>query len=177
VIGTLEAQKDLLDEKTLDLLMTYNPEKAISSLHAENLRTHNLIHLGNKGFNLVVLTRDKMPVPPAFIITTEVFRCYRAIRKFERARDEYMRRVRVAVTSIEQLTGLVFGSPERPLLLSVRSGSAISMPGIMSTIHNVGANEEMVEEYVTNHPHSKYFAWDNFRRFLQILGHGQRHGA
>jgi pyruvate, orthophosphate dikinase len=170
VIGTLEAQKDLLDEKTLDLLMTYNPEKSISSLHAENLRTHNLIHLGNKGFNLVVLTRDKMPVPPAFIITTEVFRCYRAIRKFERARDEYMRRVRVAVTSIEQLTGLIFGSPERPLLLSVRSGSAISMPGIMSTIHNVGANEEMVEEYVTNHPHSKYFAWDNFRRFLQSWG-------
>jgi pyruvate,orthophosphate dikinase len=170
VIGTLEAQKDILDEKTLDLLMTYNPEKAISSLHAENLRTHNLIHLGNKGFNLVVLTRDKMPVPPAFIITTEVFRCYRAIRKFERARDEYMRRVRSAVTSIEQLTGLVFGSPERPLLLSVRSGSAISMPGIMSTIHNVGANEEMVEEYVTNHPQSKYFAWDNFRRFLQSWG-------
>ncbi len=170
VIGTLEAQKDLLDEKTLDLLMTYNPEKSISSLHAENLRTHNLIHLGNKGFNLVVLARDKMPVPPAFIITTEVFRCYRAIRKFERARDEYMRRVRVAVTSLEQLTGLVFGSPEKPLLLSVRSGSAISMPGIMSTIHNVGANEEMVEEYVANHPHLKYFAWDNFRRFLQSWG-------
>ncbi len=170
VIGTLEAQKDLLDEKTLDLLMTYNPEKSISSLHAENLRTHNLIHLGNKGFNLVVLARDKMPVPPAFIITTEVFRCYRAIRKFERARDEYMRRVRVAVTGIEQLTGRVFGSPEKPLLLSVRSGSAISMPGIMSTIHNVGANEEMVEEYVANHPHLQYFAWDNFRRFLQSWG-------
>jgi len=170
VIGTLEAQKDILDEKTLDLLMTYNPEKAISSLHAENLRTHNLIHLGNKGFNLVVLTRDRMPVPPAFIITTEVFRCYRAIRKFERARDEYMRRLRAAVTGLEQLTGLVFGSPERPLLLSVRSGSAISMPGIMSTIHNVGGNEEMVEEYVTLHPNSKYFAWDNFRRFLQSWG-------
>lgn len=170
VIGTLEAQKDILDEKTLDLLMTYNPEKAISSLHAENLRTHNLIHLGNKGFNLVVLSRDKMPVPPAFIITTEVFRCYRAIRKFERARDEYMRRVRAAVTSIEQLTGLIFGSPERPLLLSVRSGAAISMPGIMSTIHNVGANEEMVEEYVAIHPDAKYFAWDNFRRFLQSWG-------
>lgn len=170
VIGTLEAQKDILDEKTLDLLMTYNPEKAISSLHAENLRTHNLIHLGNKGFNLVVLNRDKMPVPPAFIITTEVFRCYRAIRKFERARDEYMRRVRAAVTAIEQLTGLIFGSPERPLLLSVRSGAAISMPGIMSTIHNVGANEEMVEEYVAIHPGAKYFAWDNFRRFLQSWG-------
>ncbi|MCL2789664.1 MAG: PEP-utilizing enzyme [Desulfobulbus sp.] len=170
VIGTLEAQKDILDEKTLDLLMTYNPEKTISSLHAENLRTHNLIHLGNKGFNLVVLAKDGVPVPPAFVITTEVFRCYQAIRKFARARDEYMGRVRGAVTGIEQLTGLVFGSPERPLLLSVRSGSAISMPGIMSTIHNVGANEEMVEEFVALHPEKKYFAWDNFRRFLQSWG-------
>lgn len=170
VINTLEAQKDILDEKMLDLLMTYNPEKAISSLHAENLRTHNLIHLGNKGFNLVVLTRDKMPVPPAFIITTEVFRCYRAIRKFERARDEYMRRVRTAVTSLEQLNGRVFGSPERPLLLSVRSGAAISMPGIMSTIHNVGINEELVEEFIGNHPKYQYFAWDNFRRFQQSWG-------
>jgi pyruvate,orthophosphate dikinase len=170
VINTLEAQKDILDESTLDLLMTYNPEKAISSLHSENLRTHNLIHLGNKGFNLVVLTRDKMPVPPAFIITTEVFRCYRAIRKFGRARDEYMRRVRAAVTELEQLTGRVFGSPERPLLLSVRSGAAISMPGIMSTIHNVGTNAELVEEFVVNHPKAKYFAWDNFRRFQQSWG-------
>jgi len=119
---------------------------------------------------LVVLTRDKMPVPPAFIITTEVFRCYRAIRKFERARDEYMRRVRAAVTGIEQLNGRVFGSPERPLLLSVRSGAAISMPGIMSTIHNVGINEELVEEFVGNHPRTMYFAWDNFRRFQQSWG-------
>ena len=172
VIRTLEAQKDILDEKTLDLLMTYNPEKAISSLHAENLRTHNLIHLGNKGFNLMVLHRDRLPVPPAFIITTEIFRCYRAVRKFDRARDEYMRRVRAAITGVEQLTGRVFGSSDRPLLLSVRSGSAISMPGIMSTIHNVGANEEMVEEFVAIHPEKQYFAWDNFRRFLQSWGMG-----
>ena len=174
VISTLEAQKDILDEKTLDLLMTYNPEKAISSLHRENLRTHNLIHLGNKGFNLIVLHKEGMPVPPAFIITTEIFRCYRAVRKFDKARDEYMRRVRAAITGLEQQTGRVFGSPENPLLLSVRSGAAISMPGIMSTIHNVGINEEVVEEFVAAHPKAKYFAWDNFRRFQQSwgMGHG-----
>lgn len=170
VINTLEAQNDLLDERTLDLLMTYNPEKAISSLFAENLRTHNLIHLGNKGFNLVVLAREKVPVPPAFIITTEVFRCYPAIRKFERARDEFMQRVRASMTSLEQATGRVFGSPEMPLLVSVRSGAAISMPGIMSTIHNVGINADLVKEFVTNHPKREYFAWDNFRRFQQSWG-------
>ncbi|MCW5198815.1 phosphoenolpyruvate synthase, partial [Desulfobulbus sp. F3] len=62
IIHTLEAQRDILDEQTLDLLMTYNPEIAISSLHNENLRTHNLIHLGNKGFNLMLLANDGKPV-------------------------------------------------------------------------------------------------------------------
>ena len=167
IIQTLEAQKELLDEQTLDLLMTYNPEKAISSLYNENLRTHNLIHLGNKGFNLMVLAGDGKPVPPAFIITTEIFRCWPAVQKFNRARDEFMRRVRASITGIEELTDKIFGSPERPLLLSVRSGSAISMPGMMTTIHNVGFNEDLVEEFVAANPDQKYFAWDNYRRFLQ----------
>ncbi|WP_028583945.1 PEP/pyruvate-binding domain-containing protein [Desulfogranum mediterraneum] len=170
IIQTLEAQKDLLDEETLDLLMSYNPEKAISSLHAENMRTHNLIHLGNKGFNLVVMAREDKPVPPAFIITTEIFRCYEAVRKFDRARDEFMQRVRASITEIERLTNANFGSPEKPLLLSVRSGSAISMPGMMTTIHNVGTNAELVEEFVARNPQLESFAWDNFRRFLQSWG-------
>ncbi len=167
IIQTLEAQKDILDEQTLDLLMTYNPEKTISSLYNENLRTHNLIHLGNKGFNLMVLAGDGKPVPPAFIITTEIFRCWQAVKGFNRARDEFMQRVRSAITSIEELTDMQFGSPDRPLLLSVRSGSAISMPGMMSTIHNVGLNEDLVEEFVDLHPDQEYFVWDNYRRFLQ----------
>jgi pyruvate,orthophosphate dikinase len=167
IIQTLEAQKDILDEQTIDLLMTYNPEKTISSLYNENLRTHNLIHLGNKGFNLMLLAGDDKPVPPAFIITTEIFRCWRAVQRFNRARDEFMQRVRGSITSLEELTGRVFGSPDKPLLLSVRSGSAVSMPGMMTTIHNVGLNEDLIEEYVAAHPELKYFAWDNYRRFLQ----------
>ncbi len=167
IIHTLEAQKDILDAKTIDLLMTYNPEKTISSLYNENLRTHNLIHLGNKGFNLMVLAGDGKPVPPAFIITTEIFRCWRAVQGFKRAREEFMQRVRGAITNLEEQIGRVFGSPKEPLLLSVRSGSAMSMPGMMTTIHNVGLNEELVEEQVANSPEKKYFLWDNYRRFLQ----------
>jgi len=167
IIQTLEAQKDVLDEQTIDLLMTYNPEKTISSLNNENLRTHNLIHLGNKGFNLMTLAADDKPVPPAFIITTEIFRCWQAVQRFDRARDEFMQRVRGAITNVEEQAGHVFGSPENPLLLSIRSGSAVSMPGMMTTIHNVGLNEEMVEEFVNAHPDQEYFVWDNYRRFLQ----------
>jgi len=166
IIQTLEAQKDILDADDLDLLMTYNPEKTISSLYNENLRTHNLIHLGNKGFNLMVLAGDAKPVPPAFIITTEIFRCWQAVQRFDRARDEFMQRLRDSISGLERQTGMVFGSLGNPLLLSVRSGSAVSMPGMMSTIHNVGLNEEMVEEYVRKSGR-EYFAWDNYRRFLQ----------
>ncbi|PID42258.1 MAG: phosphoenolpyruvate synthase [Proteobacteria bacterium] len=166
VIQTLESQKDILDEKTLDLLMTYNPEKTISLLDQVNPYTHDLIHLGNKGYNLVTLTRDKQPVPPAFVITTEVFRCRNVIFGFPKAREGFMRRVRAALNTIEKQTGLVFGSSDRPLLLSVRSGSAISMPGMMATVPNVGQNSDLVAEYVAKHG-NEYFAWDNYRRFIQ----------
>ncbi len=167
IIQTLEAQKEIADEKIIDLLMTYNPEKAISSLYKKNRHTNNLIHLGNKGFNLMMLAGDGHPVPPAFIITTEIFRCWRAVQRFSRAREEFLQRMREAINSLEEETGQIFGSAQIPLLLSVRSGSAMSMPGMMTTIHNVGLNEQLVEEYVAEHPDQKYFLWDNYRRFLQ----------
>ena len=169
IMHTLEAQKEILDEKSLNLLMTYNPHKTVSSLYNENLRTHNLIHLGNKGFNLMVLAKDKNPVPPAFVITTEIFRCWPVVRGFRRAREEFMTRVRSSINGLEELTGCKFGSPDNPLLLSVRSGSAVSMPGMMTTIHNVGLNEEVVKEYVKRSG-LEYFAWDNYRRFVQSWG-------
>jgi pyruvate,orthophosphate dikinase len=166
VIQTLENQKDILDQTTLDLLMTYNPENAISMLSSSNPYTHDIIHLGNKGFNLITLAEDSKPIPPAFVITTEVFRCREVIFGFSKARQEFMQQVRAALSNIEQQTGRVFGSPEQPLLLSVRSGSAISMPGMMATIHNVGQNTDLVQEYVETHG-NEYFAWDNYRRFIQ----------
>lgn len=167
IIQTLEAQKDIADANIIDLLMTYNPEKTISSLHNQNRHTHNLIHLGNKGFNLMMLAGDGHPVPPAFIITTEIFRCWQAVQRFSQAREEFVQRMHNSISSLEQETGHFFGSSIMPLLLSVRSGSAMSMPGMMTTIHNVGLNEQIVEEYVADHPKQEYFLWDNYRRFLQ----------
>ena len=166
IIQTLERQRDILDERHLDLLMSYNPEKTVSMLHDVNVHTHDLIHLSNKGYNLVTLTHLNLPVPPAFIITTEVFRCRDIIHGFSKAREEFMRRVRSALTRVQGLTGRVFGDSENPLLLSVRSGAALSMPGMMATIHNIGLNDELVEAYVKNHGHG-YLAWDNYRRFVQ----------
>lgn len=166
ILQTLESQKDLLDQEKLDLLMTYNPERALSLLHRPNPFTNNLIHLGNKGFNLATLTRHGKRVPPAFVITTEVFRCRDIVFGYTQTREEFMQRIRSALSEVEDLTGKTFGSPDEPLLLSVRSGGAISMPGMMATAHNVGFNEEMIEEYVKRHGNG-YLAWDNYRRFLQ----------
>jgi len=166
ILQTLESQKDILDKEGIDLLMTYNPEKAISSLYKVNPFTNNLIHLGNKGFNLLNLINDNKPVPAAFVITTEVFRCRDVVFGFAKAREEFMARVRASLTEIEQRTGKVYGSPDRPLLLSVRSGGAISMPGMMATIHNVGFNEELIEEHIKEHG-NEYLCWDNYRRFVQ----------
>ncbi|MGI9536235.1 MAG: PEP/pyruvate-binding domain-containing protein [Desulfocapsaceae bacterium] len=166
IIQTLESQREVLDERTLDLLMTYNPENAISLLEDVNPYTHDLIHLGNKGFNLITLIEDKKQIPPAFVITTEVFRCREVIFGFSKARQEFMQQIRRALTDVEEQTGKVFGSSEKPLLLSVCSGSAISMPGMMATVHNVGQNADLVQEFINAHG-NEYFAWDNYRRFLQ----------
>lgn len=166
VIQTLESQKDTLDGQMLDLLMTYNPNKVACQINDVNPFTHDLIHLGNKGFNLVTLTSDGIPVPPAFVITTEVFRCREVVFGLTQAREEFMRQVHSQLRELENQTGSIFGSPDKPLLLSVRSGGAISMPGMMATVHNVGFNEDLIAEYVEKGGNA-YLAWDNYRRFLQ----------
>jgi pyruvate,orthophosphate dikinase len=166
IYQTLESQKELLEQDKLDLLMTYNPERAISYLHHKKPRTNNLILLGNKGFNLTLLASDGKPVPPGFIITTEVFRCWPVITDFFKARDELMRQIRQSLSVLEEKTGKRYGQPENPLLLSVRSGAAISMPGMMATIHNVGFNPEIIEEFASLSG-EKFLAWDNYRRFIQ----------
>jgi pyruvate,orthophosphate dikinase len=169
IIQILESQNELLDQNSLDLLMTYNPENVISFLQNSNPHTKNLIHLGNKGYNLTQLTEESKPVPSGFIITTEIFRCWPVVNKFNRARDEFMRQVRQSLSELENLTGKQYGYPQNPLLLSVRSGASISMPGMMATIHNVGLNQDIVEEFA-GATGKEYLAWDNYRRFLQSWG-------
>jgi pyruvate,orthophosphate dikinase len=118
---------------------------------------------------LAVLASEGVRVPPGFIITTEVFRCLRIIETYKHAHDHFEREVRNGIQQMEQATGREFGNPAKPLLLAVRSGATISMPGMMATLLNVGINEEVVEGLVqsTGEP---WFAWDNYRRFLQSWG-------
>jgi pyruvate,orthophosphate dikinase len=169
IMQTLESQKELLDQESLDLLMTYNPEYAISFLHTSNPQTRNLIQLGNKGLNLTQLATENKPVPPGFIITTEIFRCWPVVNNFHKAREEFMRQMRQSLAELESVTSRQYGYPKNPLLLSVRSGASISMPGMMATIHNVGLNRDIVEDFAKT-TGKEYLAWDNYRRFLQSWG-------
>ncbi len=166
IYHTMERQREILDEQQLDLLMTYNTDKIMHVLGSKTATAGNLVLLGNKGYNLSLLAGDDKPVPPGFVITTEAFRCWPVIKSFNRAREDFMNRIRDSLSAMETQTGRTYGDMASPLLVSVRSGASISMPGMMATIHNVGLNEEICEEFA-GQPGMEYLAWDNYRRFLQ----------
>ena len=133
-----------------------------------NPMTYDLIHLGNKAYTLTKLHSIGIKVPPAFVITTEYFRCQDVIgsQGFAYSRADFEERVMDHIQKLEEATGRRFGCPDTPLLLSVRSGSAVSMPGMMNTFLNVGINESIVEGLIKETGEA-WFAWDNYRRFIQ----------
>src|SRR4030043_1564379 len=143
ILKTLFGQAEGLDVQNLDLLMSYDPKKALSSIHIPNKATYDRIHLGNKGYNLTMMASLGIPVPPGFIITTEIFRCEQAINRFIHAREHLDRGIKEQIIKLEKLTGKKFGDTDNPLLVSVRSGGSISMPGMMYSFLNVGINESI----------------------------------
>ncbi len=124
--------------------------------------------LGGKGANLAEMNLIGIPVPPGFTITTEVCAEY-----FSHGREEVIRlikpHVEAAMKQVENIMGMEFGSNTNPLLMSVRSGARASMPGMMDTILNLGLNDQAVEGLAqkTGNPR---FAWDSYRRFVQMYG-------
>jgi len=123
--------------------------------------------LGGKGANLAEMTRIGLPVPPGFTITTEVCTYYYENKKSYP--PELNEQVSTALAKIEKSVGKRLGDRDNPLLLSVRSGARDSMPGMMDTILNLGMNDEVVE-IVAEKSGNPRFAWDSYRRFLQMYG-------
>ncbi len=123
--------------------------------------------LGGKGAGLCEMTRLKLPVPPGFVITTEV--CKNYYKNNKKLPKNLLPEVKRNITKIEKKTGKKWNSKENPLLVSVRSGAAISMPGMMDTILNLGLNDETILGLAkkSNNPR---FAWDSYRRFIQLFG-------
>ena len=123
--------------------------------------------LGGKGAGLCEMTRLKLPVPPGFTITTEV--CNKYYENNKKLPKTLMVEVKKNIAKIEKKTGKKWNSKSNPLLVSVRSGAAISMPGMMDTILNLGLNDQTVLGLAekSNNPR---FAWDSYRRFIQLFG-------
>ncbi|MBW1961529.1 MAG: pyruvate, phosphate dikinase [Deltaproteobacteria bacterium] len=169
IINTLFQQLDTLPNDKLQQLLLYDPERAMTPIDKTGRRVSGIIHLGNKGRNLVKLKQYGLPIPPGFIITTEVFRCRNVINAYGPAKQNFKEQITHHISYIEKLTGSRFGDPSNPLLFSVRSGSSISQPGMMDTFLDVGINEQIVCGIISR-TGNKWFAWDNYRRFLQCYG-------
>ncbi len=124
--------------------------------------------LGGKGANLAEMNLIGIPVPPGFTITTEVCTEYYKQGR-ENAIELIREEVETAMKGVEELTGMKFGSETTPLLVSVRSGARASMPGMMDTILNLGLNDQAVEALAKRTGNDR-FAWDSYRRFVQMYG-------
>ncbi|SUB77794.1 pyruvate, phosphate dikinase [Porphyromonas macacae] len=124
--------------------------------------------LGGKGANLAEMNLIGVPVPPGFTITTDT--CNEYYEKGKDAVVELLRpEVKKALAYIESVMGLKFGDVKNPLLLSVRSGARASMPGMMDTILNLGLNDEVLQGIIAKSGNER-FAWDSYRRFIQMYG-------
>ena len=133
----------------------------------EEANSKNRMLLGGKGVGLSEMTRLKLSVPPGFTITTQV--CNQYYENGRKLPKNVIPEVMRNITKIEKKTGKKWNSANNPLLVSVRSGAAISMPGMMDTILNLGLNDQTVLGLAkkTNNPR---FAWDSYRRFIQLFG-------
>ncbi len=167
--NTLYLQFDQLQRDQLKLLLRYDPRQTITRIHKTGKKLPGIIYAGNKGLNLIKLRRFGLPVPPGFIITTEAFKCRDIIEHYPPAAQNFKDQVVSQISVIEKMTRKKFGSYSNPLLFSVRSGASISQPGMMDTFLNVGINEKIAES-LSEKTGNPWFAWDNYRRFLQCYG-------
>src|SRR5574344_35648 len=140
-------------------------EKRVWLFREGNAGMRNL--LGGKGANLAEMTNLGLPVPPGLTITTET--CMNYINAGNKMPENLMAEVKYALKEVEEQAGKKFGDAKNPLLVSVRSGARLSMPGMMETILNLGMNDQTVEGMIslTNNPR---FCYDSYRRFLTMFG-------
>jgi len=145
---------------TIKYVYSFGSGKAEGSSVMRNL-------LGGKGCELAEMTNLGIPVPPGFTITTQAWAAYN--RGGRTLPDGLWPQVTAALEKLEHDAGLAFGDPRRPLLVSVRSGARVSMPGMMETVLNLGLNDETVEGLAA-WTRNERFAWDCYRRFITMFG-------
>ena len=168
-MSTVLRQISMLTEKlsnhALTRMMNYDPERLVSRIHKAKPAIDDQMSLGFKGLGLKQMAAYKHHVPQGFILTTELFSAMPAMAHRPLFSDT-VERVRRAIADLEKETGLRLGDPGRLLTLSIRSGAAISMPGLMTTFVDVGLSDKLAEA-LARKPGFEWAAWDCYRRFLQ----------
>ncbi len=172
IASVLTCLNDMLKHLSSDVIqgmMGYDPRLVSTRLYQTNPDLDNPVFLGAKGYYLKRLLALGYPVPAGFILTTELFRRRDVISSHPDMKSEVDDILRGRLRHLESVSGKRFGDPADPLLLSVRSGAAISIPGAMNTFLNVGMNDEIVEG-LSRRENYGWTAWDCYRRFLQTWG-------
>lgn len=169
IFNSFRTMEATLDPKLISDIMTYNSEMLVSPFWEKTPKMDNQVFIGNKANNLKKLYLHGMPVPPGFVITTEAFRRNETINTIPELRTEIHGMIRKHIEELENISGCKFGEAANPLLVSVRSGTAISMPGAMDTLLNVGLNDK-ITEVLAQDESVAWAAWDSYRRLLQSWG-------
>jgi len=162
----METQESMESLKSTSLKNGKVIKQYVYSFHEGNGKNKQL--LGGKGSNLCEMTQIGLNVPPGFVITTEACLTYLS-NKEQSLPDGVISQVKKNMQEVEKATGKGFGNAANPLLVSVRSGSAMSMPGMMDTILNLGLNNETLKGLIKQ-THNERFGYDAYRRFIQLFG-------
>jgi pyruvate, orthophosphate dikinase len=169
ILESLRKMADHLPSHVINEVMSYNSDLIITRLRRHNPLVDNQVFLGSKAYHLKNLRMAGFPIPPGFVLTTEVFRKKEIIMGQQELREEMFGEIKSHLRLVEKVSDKEFGNPKNPLLLSVRSGAAISMPGAMDTFLNVGMNYEITES-LSKISGFEWTAWDSYRRLLQSWG-------
>jgi len=154
-----------LSGHALTRMMNYDPERLVSPIHEPRPGADEQMSLGFKGLGLKQMSLYGHRVPQGFVLTTELFDA-RPAMSYRPLYEDTIERIGAALADLERQTALRLGDRKRLLLVSIRSGAAISMPGLMTTFVNVGLNDLLAEE-LSKHRRFEWAAWDAYRRFLQ----------
>ncbi len=169
ILSTLRNMMARLEPEVIHMLLNYNPKLLCTSLQKPNPKVDNQIFLGAKAYYLKKLYSYNFPIPPGFVLTTEWFRDRKAIMQFPEMYQALLEMIREKLMELERITRKKFGDPKNPLLLAVRSGTVIPMPGAMDSILNVGMNDE-IADHLSKIPQYGWAVWDSYRRLLQNWG-------
>ncbi len=158
-----------LKPEVIHMLLNYDPKLLFTSFNQLTPKVDNQTFLGAKAHYLKKLYSYKFPVPPGFVLTTEWFRDRIAIKQFPEMYKAILELIRDKIIELEKITKKKYGDLQNPLLLAVRSGTVISMPGAMDSILNIGMNDQIAES-LSKQPGYGWAAWDSYRRLLQNWG-------